>query len=798
MSKALDTYALLPLRDIVVFPNMVVPLFVGRESSVKALEYAVNNNKKLLLCTQLSEETDEVNPNSIHKVGVLATVLQFLKIPRGTIKVLVQGHERVKIVNCLENEDFIFAEVQEHPYGPAPEGIYGKYLKKKFKQFATAKKSVAQTAVDTVEQQSDLNRLTDIIAGSITGEVETKQDILETTDFKKRFEKIKDLISLEISEIEVSKDIQSRVKTQMEQSQREHILNEQMKAIQRELGEDEETSELEDLEMRIMATGFTEEARNKANSELKKLRNGNPNSPEVQVSRNYLEWLLDIPWNNNREIETNISYAQTILDNDHYGLKRVKERIIEFIAVQKRTGSVGGTILCLVGPPGVGKTSLGGSVARATGREFLRISLGGIHDESEIRGHRRTYIGAMPGRIIKAFRKQDTTNPLILLDEIDKMANYRGDPGSAMLEVLDPEQNNRFYDNYLDVDYDLSNVMFITTANYLHDIPEPLRDRMDIIELDGYTEDEKMQIARRHLIPELLKTNGLMKGEFRLSNRVIQEIIGSYTREAGVRNLKRELASVMRKSITRIERNEAVKVSVKISNLHGFLGMQKYRYKMAEKHNQIGVATGLAWTPAGGDLLSIEATVMPGKGNMATTGKLGSVMKESVAAASSYIKSISKSIGIEPSRYESMDIHVHVPEGATPKEGPSAGVAMVTSMVSVLTGIPVLRSVAMTGEVTLRGNILPIGGLKAKLLAAIRGGIEIVLIPDGNMRDLSEIPDKIKEQLTILPVKHVSEILKVALEREPEPIKHKPEDVNTKISKPTVVQPEYDQSMSKH
>ena len=796
--KKLEKYALLPLRDIVVFPNMIVPLFVGREASVRALEHAVNNNSKLMLCTQTSEDVDIVSPETVHKVGVVATVLQFLKIPQGTIKVLVQGIERVRVVDWDEGNGFVEVSVEPLPYDEPPDGAYGDFIKKRFNAYAAAKKSIPQTAIEAVDNETDMNRLLDLVAGSISGDVADKQDLLNTDCFKKRIKKLREIIGKEISEIEISKEIHSRVKEQLEQSQREHILTEQMKAIQRELGDEDEVSEIEELEIRIEETNFTDEARTKALSELKKLRTGNPNSPEIQVSRNYLEWLLDIPWGCPSQIETDITFAQKILDRDHYGLKTVKERIVEFIAVQKRTGNIGGSILCLVGPPGVGKTSLGCSLAEATGREFLRISLGGIHDESEIRGHRRTYIGAMPGRIIKAFRKQDTTNPLILLDEIDKMANYRGDPASALLEVLDPEQNSKFYDNYLDVDYDLSQVLFITTANYLHDIPEPLRDRMDIINLDGYTEDEKIQIARRHLLTELLEANGLKKGEFKISNRVIQEIISSYTREAGVRNLKRELARIMRRSVTRLEKAEENKISVKLSNLDEFLGMPKFRYKMAEKSNQVGVATGLAWTPAGGDLLSIEATVMKGKGVMTTTGTLGNVMKESVAAASSYVKSIAPRVGVDPARFEYTDIHVHVPEGATPKEGPSAGVGMVTSIVSVLTGIPVLRSVAMTGEVTLRGNVLPIGGLKAKLLAAIRGRIETVVMPEDNLRDLSEIPDTIKNQLKIIPVSHMSEILKIALESQPEPLDESRLKSSEKLTTTSLVQPEFDQSMSEH
>ncbi|MCY4261004.1 MAG: endopeptidase La [Rhodobacteraceae bacterium] len=791
-------YPLLPLRDVVVFPNMIVPLFVGRKASVKALEHAVNSDNKLVLVTQTSEEVDEVTLDSVHRVGVVATVLQYLKIPQGTIKVLVQGDERVRVTGWGEKNGFIEVDVEPHPYDRARPGATGDLIKKRFQAYAAAKKNIPTAAIEAVEAEKDMNKLLDLVAGTVTSDVQEKQAILEISSLKGRLKKLREIINKEISEIEISKDIHARVKDQLEQTQREHILTEQMKAIQRELGDDDDVSDFEELEMRIENTNFTDEARTKALSELKKLRTGNPNSPEIQVSRNYLEWLLDIPWGTPKKTRTNIKKAQRVLDRDHYGLKQVKERIIEFIAVQKRTGNIGGSILCLVGPPGVGKTSLGCSLAEATGREFLRISLGGIHDESEIRGHRRTYIGAMPGRIIKSFRKQKTTNPLILLDEIDKMANYRGDPASALLEVLDPEQNDTFYDNFLDVDYDLSQVLFITTANYMQDIPLPLLDRMDIINLDGYTEDEKVQIARHHLLPDLRKSNGLESREFSISNRVIQEVITSYTREAGVRSLKRALAKIMRKSVTRLERGDDESIRVKLGNLNEFLGMPKHRYKTAEKSNQIGVATGLAWTPAGGDLLSIEATISPGKGTMNTTGTLGRVMKESITAATSYVKSVAAVNGINPDRFGNTDIHIHVPEGATPKEGPSAGVGMVTAIISVLTGIPVIRSVAMTGEVTLRGNVLPIGGLKAKLLAAIRGRINTVIIPEENLRDLAEIPDAIKNHLTILPVSHMSEILPIALERKPEPLTEAELQTPAALSASKLVQPESGHSMSQH
>ena len=766
-------FPLLPLRDIVVFPHMVVPLYVGREMSIVALEEAVNNEIPLILCAQKDHSTENPDKETVYDVGVVANIVQFLKLPEGTIKVMVEAHNRVKITEWIAEKNFI--EVKVEPYTdifdkPAKLKVYLKTARETFKKYATVKKTISNELVTQVTNEKNPSRFADLVAGALNSEVSIKQTLLENQHLTNRLKNILEILEAEITLLDFEMDIKSRVKSRMEKTHREYFLNEQMRAIQKELGEQEETSEIDELDKRIKETKFTEEARAKALGELKKIKSSNSNGPEVQVSRNYLEWLLELPWGVRKKIQSDIPKAEKVLDEDHFGLDKVKERIIEFIAVQKRKGNVGGSILCLVGPPGVGKTSLGQSVARATGREFVRISLGGLNDEGEIRGHRRTYIGSMPGRIIKSFRKRKSVNPLILLDEIDKMGAARGDPASAMLEVLDPEQNNKFHDNYLDVDYDLSEVMFITTANYLHHIPEPLRDRMEIIHLDGYTEDEKLQIARRHLIPELKETQGFKPGEFKISDRVVEEIVRKYTREAGVRNLKREIEKVMRKSLTRIVRGDIEKDSVNLKNIESFLGLEKFRYGLAEEKDSIGVATGLAWTQSGGDLLLIESTVVHGSGKMNATGTLGNVMKESITAATSYVQSIAHQIGVEPAKFEKIDIHIHVPEGATPKEGPSAGVGMVTSVVSVLTGIPIRRDVAMTGEVTLRGRVLPIGGLKAKLLAAVRGGIKTVIIPTGNKKDLFEISADIKDPLEIIPVSNVFEVLKIALTEKPRPL----------------------------
>ncbi|WP_413876100.1 endopeptidase La [Albidovulum sp.] len=768
------SYPVLPLRDIVVFPHMIVPLFVGREKSVRALEEVMKEDKQILLSSQIDPTQDEPTAEGIYRAGVLANVLQLLKLPDGTVKVLVEGRARVRIVEFVPNDAYFEARgelLAETPGDRASVEALLRSVAEEFERYAKIKKNVPEEALSAVSEARDPAKLADLVSGHLGIEVGQKQELLETLDVAERLEKVYGLMQGEMSVLQVEKKIKSRVKSQMERTQREYYLNEQMKAIQRELGDGEEgQNEINELTEKIKNTKFSKEARDKAEAELKKLKSMSPMSAEATVVRNYLDWLLSLPWGIRSRVKKDLRKAQEVLDNDHYGLEKVKERIVEYLAVQQRSQKMKGPILCLVGPPGVGKTSLGKSVARATGREFIRISLGGVRDESEIRGHRRTYIGSMPGKIIQALKKAKTTNPLILLDEIDKMGqDFRGDPASAMLEVLDPEQNNTFMDHYLEVEYDLSNVMFITTANS-YNMPGPLLDRMEIIPLAGYTEDEKLQIARQHLIPKQVKNHGLKKSEFRLTDPAVTEMIRTYTREAGVRNLEREISKIARKALTRIVRKDTDRIEVTPENLEDFLGVKKFRYGLAEKEDQIGVVTGLAWTSVGGDLLSIEALKLPGKGRMKTTGKLGEVMKESIEAASSFVRAISPEIGVKPPVFEKIDIHVHVPEGATPKDGPSAGVAMVTSIVSVLAQIPVRKDIAMTGEVTLRGNVLAIGGLKEKLLAALRGGIKTVLIPEENAKDLPEIPDNVKAGMVIIPVAHVREVLHHALVRMPEPI----------------------------
>ncbi|WP_068115541.1 endopeptidase La [Tropicimonas marinistellae] len=769
-----QSYPVLPLRDIVVFPHMIVPLFVGRDKSVRALEEVMQDDKQILLASQIDASEDDPAAEGIYKAGVLANVLQLLKLPDGTVKVLVEGLCRVRIYEYLENDDFFEARADTLTEIPGDEETVAALVRsvgEEFERYAKIKKNIPEEALAAVAETREAAKLADLVSGHLGLEVEQKQELLETLSVAERLEKVYGLMQGEMSVLQVEKKIKTRVKSQMERTQREYYLNEQMKAIQRELGDgDEGQSELAELEEKIAATKLSKEALEKVEGELKKLKNMSPMSAEATVVRNYLDWILSIPWGKKSRVKKDLSRAQDVLDNDHYGLEKVKERIVEYLAVQQRSAKLKGPILCLVGPPGVGKTSLGKSVARATGREFIRISLGGVRDESEIRGHRRTYIGSMPGKIIQALKKAKTTNPLILLDEIDKMGqDFRGDPASAMLEVLDPEQNNTFVDHYLEVEYDLSNVMFLTTANS-YNMPGPLLDRMEIIPLAGYTEDEKREIARRHLIEKQMKNHGLKAKEFELSDAALTEIIRTYTREAGVRNLEREIAKLARKSITKIVKKETETVTVEPGDLEDFLGVKRFRYGLAEKEDQVGVVTGLAWTSVGGDLLSIEALKLPGKGRMKTTGKLGDVMKESIDAANSFVRSIAPEIGVKPPKFDSLDIHVHVPEGATPKDGPSAGVAMVTSIVSVLTKIPVRKDIAMTGEVTLRGNVLAIGGLKEKLLAALRGGIKTVLIPEENAKDLPEIPDNVKEGLEIIPVAHVRDVLRQALVRMPEPI----------------------------
>jgi ATP-dependent Lon protease len=769
-----SSYPVLPLRDIVVFPHMIVPLFVGRERSVRALEEVMADDKQILLSSQIDPAEDDPETDGIYRTGVLANVLQLLKLPDGTVKVLVEGQTRVKIVEFLENEDFFEARAEylsELPGDVTATEALLRTVANEFERYAKVRKNIPEEALAAVGEADDPAKLADLVAGHLGIEVDQKQDLLETLPISERLEKVYGLMQGEMSVLQVEKKIKTRVKSQMEKTQREYYLNEQMKAIQQELGDGEDgKNEVAELEEKIAATKLSKEAREKAEGEIKKLKNMSPMSAEATVVRNYLDWMLSIPWGTKSRVKKDLGRAQDILDKDHYGLEKVKERIVEYLAVQQRSAKLKGPILCLVGPPGVGKTSLGKSVAKATGREFIRISLGGVRDESEIRGHRRTYIGSMPGKIIQALKKAKTTNPLILLDEIDKMGqDFRGDPASAMLEVLDPEQNSTFVDHYLEVEYDLSNVMFLTTSNS-YNMPGPLLDRMEIIPLSGYTEDEKREIAKQHLIGKQVKNHGLKAKEFELTDEALTGIIRHYTREAGVRNLEREIAKVARKSLTRIVKKEAEEVTVTDENLDDFLGVKKFRYGLAEKEDQVGVVTGLAWTSVGGDLLHIEALKLPGKGRMKTTGKLGDVMKESIDAASSYVRSISPKIGVKPPEFEKFDIHVHVPDGATPKDGPSAGLAMVTSIVSVLTGIPVRKDIAMTGEVSLRGNAMPIGGLKEKLLAALRGGIKTVLIPEENEKDLADIPDNVKEGLEIIPVTHVSEVLKLALVGEPEAV----------------------------
>ncbi len=775
MQEPLATsYPVLPLRDIVVFPHMIVPLFVGREKSVRALEEVMQDDKQILLSSQVDPSQDDPTSDDIYKVGVLANVLQLLKLPDGTVKVLVEGKSRVRITDIKDNENFFAATVEplEEFLGDETEvAALVRSVGEEFERYAKIKKNIPEEAMAAVSEATDPAKLADLVAGHLGVEVDQKQGLLETLSISERLEKVYGLMQGEMSVLQVEKKIKTRVKSQMERTQREYYLNEQMKAIQKELGDGEDgQNEIAELEARIDATKLSKEAKEKAEAELKKLKSMSPMSAEATVVRNYLDWMLSIPWGVKSRTKKNLGNAEAILDADHYGLEKVKERIVEYLAVQQRSAKLKGPIMCLVGPPGVGKTSLGKSVAKATGREFIRISLGGVRDESEIRGHRRTYIGSMPGKIIQALKKAKTTNPLILLDEIDKMGqDFRGDPASAMLEVLDPEQNSTFVDHYLEVEYDLSNVMFLTTSNS-YNMPGPLLDRMEIIPLSGYTEDEKREIAKQHLLPKQIKNHGLKTKEFEMSDDALTEVIRTYTREAGVRNLEREIAKICRKALTKIVKKEVERVEVSDSNVDDYLGVPRFRHGLAEKEDQVGVVTGLAYTSVGGELLSIEALRLPGKGRMKTTGKLGDVMKESIDAASSYVRSISPQLGVKPTKFDNWDIHVHVPDGATPKDGPSAGLAMVTAIVSVLTQIPVRKDIAMTGEVTLRGNATAIGGLKEKLLAALRGGIKTVLIPEENVKDLPEIPDNVKQGLEIIPVKHVSEVLAHALVGKPEPI----------------------------
>ncbi|MCP4380310.1 MAG: endopeptidase La [Hyphomicrobiales bacterium] len=767
-------HPVLPLRDIVVFPHMIVPLFVGREKSIRALEEVMRADKQILLATQQNPSEDEPSPETIYNVGTLASVLQLLKLPDGTVKVLVEGVGRAEISRYTDNEDFYEAHAKklEDEIGDEVEvEALARSVVAEFENYVKLNKKVSPEVVGAVTQLDDYSKAADTVASHLAIKIPEKQELLALPTVVERLERVLGLMESEISVLQVEKRIRSRVKRQMEKTQREYYLNEQMKAIQKELGDSEDgRDELQELEDKIAKTRLSKDAREKAQNELKKLRQMSPMSAEATVVRNYLDWLLGIPWGKKSRVKNDLGFAQEVLDADHFGLEKVKDRIVEYLAVQSRANKLRGPILCLVGPPGVGKTSLGKSIARATGREFVRMSLGGVRDEAEIRGHRRTYIGSMPGKVIQSMRKAKKTNPLFLLDEIDKIGmDFRGDPSSALLEVLDPEQNSTFADHYLEVDYDLSNVMFITTANTLN-IPPPLMDRMEIIRIAGYTEDEKIEIAHRHLIPKILKEHALAAKELSLSDDALKTVIRNYTREAGVRNLERELATLARKTVKEliISKKKSVKITPK--NIDDFLGVPRFRYGELEKEDLIGVVTGLAWTEVGGELLTIEGVMMPGKGKMTVTGNLRDVMKESISAAASYVRSRAIDFGIEPPLFDRRDIHVHVPEGATPKDGPSAGVAMVTSIVSIMTGIPVRKDVAMTGEITLRGRVLPIGGLKEKLLAALRGGIKTVLIPEDNAKDLAEIPENVKNALDIIPVARMQDALKQALVQMPESI----------------------------
>ena len=771
---------LLPLRDIVVFPHMVAPLFVGRDKSVKALEAVMKGDKQILLAAQKDAADDDPGQDDIYPIGTIATVLQLLKLPDGTVKVLVEGAGRARITGFLDTKAYfeVTAEpVAEEGADASEAQALARTAVEQFENYVKLNRKAPPEVVATVSQIAEPGRLADTIAANLAIKIPQKQELLETLVVAQRLEKIFGFMEGEIGVLQVERRIRNRVKRQMEKSQREYYLNEQMKAIQRELGETEDgRDELAELADKIQKTKFTKEARAKAEAELKKLKQMSPTSAESTVVRNYLDWMLSIPWGKSKKVRKDLDYAQQILDEDHYGLDKVKERILEYLAVGQRTSKLRGPILCLVGPPGVGKTSLGKSIAKATGRDFVRVSLGGVRDEAEIRGHRRTYIGSMPGRVIQSMKKAKSSNPLFLLDEIDKMgADYRGDPAAALLEVLDPEQNATFNDHYLEVDYDLSDVMFITTANSLY-MSQPLLDRMEIIRIPGYTEDEKVEIAKRHLIPKQIEAHGLRVGEWAITDEALRDLIRYYTREAGVRNLERELAGLARKAVRQLEQKKAVSVEVTPQNLSDFAGVRRHRFGEAEMEDQIGAVTGLAWTEVGGDTLTIEAVQMFGKGRMTVTGNLKDVMKESISAAASFVKARAPHLGIKPTVFDQTDIHVHVPEGATPKDGPSAGIAMMTAIVSLLTSNPVSKSVAMTGEITLRGRVLPIGGLKEKLLAALRAGITTVLIPKDNEKDLADIPDNVKGALEIIPVSTADEVLVRALTRPIKPIEWTEED----------------------
>ncbi|MEO1701824.1 MAG: endopeptidase La [Pseudomonadota bacterium] len=773
-------YAVLPLRDIVVFPHMIVPLFVGREKSIRALEEVMENDRQILLATQMDAADDDPAASQVHKVGTLANVLQLLKLPDNTVKVLVEGVNRVSIDQYTDREEFMEASALPVAENAEPEvevAALARSVVAQFEDYVKLNKKISPDVVGALGQIEDHAKLADTVASHLAIKIHEKQELLETLSVKERLEKALGHMEAEISVLQVEKRIRSRVKRQMEKTQREYYLNEQMKAIQKELGDGEEgAGELAELEDRIAKTKLSKEAREKVDAEFKKLKQMSPMAAEATVVRNYLDWMLTIPWGKKSRVKYDLDLAQEVLDGDHFGLEKVKERIIEYLAVQKRQNKLKGPILCLVGPPGVGKTSLAKSIAKATGREYVRMALGGVRDEAEIRGHRRTYIGSQPGKIIQSMKKAKKANPLFLLDEIDKMGmDFRGDPSSALLEVLDPEQNSTFMDHYLEVEYDLSNVMFITTANTLN-IPGPLMDRMEIIRIAGYTEDEKVEIAKRHLLPKVITNNALQPGEFEVTEDAVRKTIQLYTREAGVRNLERELMKLGRKVVTEILRTDKKSITVTPENIDEFLGVIKFRFGEIDNEDQVGVVTGLAWTEVGGELLTIEGVMMPGKGKMTVTGNLKDVMKESISAAASYVRSRAVDFGVEPPLFDRRDIHVHVPEGATPKDGPSAGIAMATSIVSILTGIPVRKDIAMTGEITLRGRVLPIGGLKEKLLAALRGGITKVMIPEDNAKDLPDIPDNVKNGLEIIPVSHIGEVLEHALVEQPTAIEWTEQD----------------------
>ena len=770
----LQKLPVLPLRDIVVFPHMVVPLFVGREKSINALEEVMKKEKKIFLLTQKDAATEDPTTDELHQTGCIATILQLLKLPDGTVRVLVEGVTRAAVDVFTPNPEYYEASVltldnEENKSSKAK--TLSRSVYDQFEKYVKLNKKIAEDIVTAVAEINDPAKLADTISVHLGVKIPEKQKLLAEANVPARLEAIFEMLDGEISVMKVEKKIRGRVKRQMEKTQREYYLNEQMKAIQTELGGGKDgNDEVSELSEKIQETKFTKEARTKAEAELKKLSQMSPMSAEANVSRNYLDWLLSVPWKKKKRVRKDLSAAQKILDDDHYGLDKVKERIVEHLAVQTRTKKLKGPILCLVGPPGVGKTSLGRSIANATGREFVRVSLGGVRDESEIRGHRRTYIGSMPGRIIQSMKKVKSSNPMFLLDEIDKMgSDMRGDPSAALLEVLDPEQNSNFNDHYLEVDYDLSDVMFVTTANSLN-MSQPLMDRMEIIRIPGYTEDEKIEIAERHLIPKQVEDHGLKKGELKIKTEAVRDIIRYYTREAGVRSLERDLARLARKAVTKIVAGESKKITVSSKNIEDFLGVKKFRFGETDAEDQVGIVTGLAWTQTGGDILTIESVAMSGKGKVTITGNLKDVMKESISAANSYVQARAPELGISPRKFRNTDIHVHVPEGATPKDGPSAGVGMITSMVSVLTGIEVRKDIAMTGEITLRGRVLPIGGLKEKLLAALRGGVKTVLIPMDNAKDLAEIPDNVKSALEIIPVGSVDEVLRHALTKPLTPI----------------------------